>query len=248
MNPYLEQDRVWHDFHERAIPVIAEQVGSQVDPHYVVRIDEHVYIKELADDRERLAGRSDVLVSKPSGGNRGGAAVLEPPALVELPAVDVERLSFVEIRDRDSWELVTVLELLSPSNKFAGPDREQYLAKRSRLLSAPVHLVEIDMLRGGPRLPFRGLPDCDYYLMVSRVEQRPRAGVWPVKLREPLPEVPVPLRAPDGDARLDLQAVLHRVYDAARYQTYIYRGQPQPRLSSEDWNWARQFVPGETPN
>jgi hypothetical protein len=231
MNPYLEQDRVWHDFHERAIPVIAEQVGSQVDPRYVVRIDEHVYIKELPQEEKRLAGRS------------GSTALLEPPVLVELPAVDIERLSYVEVRDRDSWELVTVVELLSPSNKAAGPDREQYLTKRALLLSSPVHLVEIDLLRGGPRLPFRDLPECEYYLMVSRMEHRPHAEIWPVRLRKRLPAVPIPLRAPDGDAQLDMQEVLHRVYDAARYQTYIYLGQPQPRLGGEDVTWARQFVP-----
>ena len=43
-----------------------------------------------------------------------------------------------------------MIELLSPANKTPGPDREQYLAKRMELLNGPVHLVEIDLLRGGP--------------------------------------------------------------------------------------------------
>jgi hypothetical protein len=203
MNPYLEQDRVWHDFHQRFIPATADALGRQVDPRYVVRIDEHVYIRELPE----------------------------------------ELLSYVEVRDRDNWQLVTVIELLSPSNKVRGDDREQYLAKRSQLLSSPVHFVEIDLLRGAPRLPLRNMPECSYYAMVSRVEQRPRAGVWPVRLSERLPVIPVPVRAPDADARLDLQGVLHRVYDAARYQTYIYLTEPQPRLSPEDAGWARQYIP-----
>jgi hypothetical protein len=59
-----------------------------------------------------------------------------------------------------------------------------------------------------------------------------------------LPPVPVPLRPPHADVQLDLQGLLHRIYDAAGYEDYIYRGQPQPHLSTEDATWARQFVPG----
>ncbi|MGH7224123.1 MAG: DUF4058 family protein, partial [Gemmataceae bacterium] len=158
-------------------------------------------------------------------------------------AIDVERLSFVEIRDRRDRQLVTVLELLSPSNKRQGPDREQYLAKRRQFLAGNVHLVEIDLLRGGPRMPVEDLPDCDYCIMVSRVEKRPDVGIWPVRLRERLPVIPIPLRAPDADARLDLQEALHHLYDAAGYEDYIYTGASQPPLHPDDAAWARQFLP-----
>jgi hypothetical protein len=79
--------------------------------------------------------------------------------------------------------------------------------------------------------------------MVSRSESRPDVGLWPIHLREPLPTVPVPLRAPDPDAHLDLQALLHRVYDAAEYESDIYDTPPHHRLSAEDNAWAQAFVP-----
>ena len=82
-----------------------------------------------------------------------------------------------------------------------------------------------------------------YCVFVSRAANRPRAGVWPVRLRDPLPEIPVPLRAGEPEARLDLRAALDRVYDAARYHLYVYNGTPRPRLSAEDEAWARQFLP-----
>ena len=41
---------------------------------------------------------------------------------------------------------MTVIELLSPTNKYAGPHREQYLGKRKELLQSR-HLVELDLLR-----------------------------------------------------------------------------------------------------
>jgi hypothetical protein len=213
MNPYLEQERAWNDFHESFMPAARDAISVQVRPHFIAKINEHLFIHEA-------------------------------PATVRLPPVDTERLSFIEIRDRDDWQLVTVIELLSPSNKYAGPDREQYLAKCRELLASAVHFVEIDLLRGGPRMPIEDLPACDYCVLVSRVEARPEAGLWPNRLCERLPVVPIPLRRPHADAQLDLQQVLHRVYDAAGYEDYIYRGQPQPQLNAEDAAWAQQIVIG----
>ena len=83
-------------------------------------------------------------------------------------------------------------------------------------------------------MPFVDLPPCDYYAMVSRVEHRPKAQLWPVRLRDQLPVIPIPLREPDPDLRLDLQEVLHRVYDAAGYVKYIYDSEPVPHLAPED--------------
>jgi hypothetical protein len=169
-------------------------------------------------------------------------AAISAPAEVRLPQVDFERISYLEIRDREDWRLVTVIELLSPANKCAGPDREQYLAKRAQLLHSTVHFVELDLLRGGPRMPLQNLPDCDYYALVSRVEKRPTAELWPVRLREPMPVIPIPLASSYPDARLDLQEIIHRVHDAAGYQHYVYRHEPEPRLAREDMEWARQCL------
>ncbi len=245
MNPYLEQESVWHDFHENFLPVAREILSAQVLPRYFVKIDEHMYVHELGQEERRLAGRGDFWVAPltPERGSGGTTELLEAPGEVGIPQIDVEGQSFLEIRDRDSRQLITVVELLSPPNKYRGPDREQYLAKTRQLLQSNVHFVEIDLLRGGPRMPWRDLPACDYCVVVSRAERRPKAGVWPIRLRDRLPIVPVPLRQGDPDARLDLQEVLNRVYDAAGYHYYVYTDDPVPRLSPEDAAWARQFLP-----
>jgi hypothetical protein len=218
MNPYLEQDDAWHDFHERFLPVAAELVAAQVDPRYVVKIDEHVSVHELSAEQRGFLGRADV-------------------------AVTVGQ-SYLEVRDRHTRKVVTVIELLSPANKLPGPDREQYLAKRLRFLHSAVHFVEIDLLRGGDRLPPADGTACAYCVLVSRMQERPEAGLWPIGLRDRLPVIPIPLSSPDPDARLDLQEVIHRVYDAAHYGTYIYAAEPNPPLSAEDAAWARGLVPG----
>ena len=227
MNPYLEQEDVWQDFHQSFLPLARAALSEQVRPAFLVKIEEYLFIHELPDEERRYLGRTDAAVTRGQPEASTQAAVLEAPAFGRIvPVVDIERHSFLEVRDRRDRELVAVIELLSPSNKRAGPDREQYLAKRRQLFASPVHVIEIDLLRGGPRLPLEDLPDCDYYALVSRAEQRPRVGIWPLRLRDPLPVLPVPLRAPHPDARLDLQAMLHRLYDEAGYQDYIYTGAP----------------------
>jgi len=105
------------------------------------------------------------------------------------------------------------------------------------------HLVEIDLRRGGTRPTPPDLPACDYYVLVSRYEQRPKPVFLPLRLRQCLPVVRIPLLPPDPDVSLDLQAVLQRAYDAADYGKYIYGETPQPPLSDEDLAWARQFFP-----
>jgi hypothetical protein len=243
MNPYLERATAWDSFHPQFIASAMAHLAAQLRPEYVVRIENRVYIHEPSAE-ERFLGRTDAGIVRPPSAGNGGAAVIAAPARVTiLNAVDVQRIGYLTIRDRDGNDLITVLELLSPANKYAGPDREQYLGKRNELLRSRAHFIEIDLLRGGPRMPPSELPTCDYCAIVSRVEERPEAGVWPWRVRDPLPVLPVPLRAPDPDATLDLKAVVDRVYDEGRYANYIYGGPPEPRLAPDDVAWAAPFLP-----
>jgi hypothetical protein len=155
----------------------------------------------------------------------------------------VERLSYLEIRDRRNRQLITVIELLSPANKRPGRYRDQYLTKQTELLSSTANLVEIDLLRGGPRMPWLDMPACDYCVVISRVEERPQAGIWPIGLRERMPVVQVPLRTGDSPATLDLQAILNHIYDAAGYELYIYQSEPDPPPSPKDAAWVKALLP-----
>ena len=82
----------------------------------------------------------------------------------------------------------------------------------------------------------------DLGVVLSRAERRPNVSLWPLRLRDPLPVIPVPLRAPDPDVRLDLREVLDRVYDFAGYADYIYSFTPQPPLHPEDARWAEALA------
>jgi hypothetical protein len=246
MNPHLERETAWHDFHERFLIVGAAIIGAQVRPDYLVRVDDHIFVHEPLEQSRRLVGRADVKIASTQRTHRspGSTAVLESPARIRVPAADETREVYLEIRDRLSREVVTIIELLSPANKKKGSeDRAQYVAKRQLILKSETHLVEIDLLRGGEPMPDEDRPDCCYSVLVSRAEERPEAEFWPLGLRDRLPVIPIPLRAPHQDATLDLQALLDRVYDEAGYEYDVYDGPPQPPLSPDDEAWARKFVP-----
>jgi len=239
MNPYLEA--IWHDFRKRFLPAAAAYLVPQIRPKYIVSIDENVYLHDIPPDERRLLGRPDLSVIRGEGAptRSGGVGVLGAPAHALLPAQDAESLSYLKILDREGRDLVAVIELLSPTNKRARNHRAQYLSKRSHLLQGPAHLVEIDLLRAGEPTPADDRPPCMYSVLVSRADSRPEADFWPFGLRDPLPTIPVPLRVGDPDARLDLRAVLDRIYDESGYDDYLYSHEPDPPLAQDDAAWAR---------
>src|SRR3954454_20408783 len=229
MNPYFEQAAHWQDFHTEFLTSLRRQLAPRIGPKYIVQLEEHIYIHDQPPEPRRPLGRADLSVARTETGPADPPAlgVLEAPAEVLLPAQDLERVPFLEVRDRRGRGVVSVIELLSPSNKRPGEDREQYLARRRELLRSPAHLVEIDLLRGWTPMPAEGRPEGDYSVLVSRAERRPAADFWPIRLRDRLPEIPIPLRSPDEDGRVDLQDVLHRAHDGPGYENFIYASPPE---------------------
>ena len=245
MDPYLEQDVIWHDFHERFLPAAAAQISAQVLPRYIVLIDETVYLQDIETEQNGPVGRPDLLVARgPEKAAFLGAdtGVLEAPVHVRVPEVEQERESFLKICDRGNRQVIAVVELLSPTNKRRGENRRRYLAKRADLLNGPAHLVEIDLLRGGPPMPAEDRPECVYSVLVSRAGYRLDAGFWPIGLRDTLPTIPVPLVVGEPDARLDFRAVIDRVYDEAGYRYFVYDGVVEPALAGSDLDWADQII------
>lgn len=159
-------------------------------------------------------------------------------------SVDLEipfRLSCVEVREVNTMQLVTAIEILSPVNKRPGHDAyEGYQRKRRELLRSQAHLLEIDLLRSGTRPPLRqAVPTAPYYVVLSRVNLRPRVDVWPIQLWEPLPRVPIPLLDPDPDAAIDFGAIVAEVYKRGAYAALIdYRKSPPlPAFEQVDQVW-----------
>ena len=245
MNPYFEQKSDWPDFHYNFIARMQEALSKQLGEHYFVKAEERLILRERSAEEREFFGRADTgIVKGPTRQKtKSPESVITAPIQLRLPAIDVEKHRSLEIRDMDDQRLVTVIEVLSPSNKSSGADHDDYISKRRQVLRSQTHFVEIDLRRGGKRPPTPKLPKCDYYVLMSRFEDRPEVGVWPIGLRDSLPNIPIPLLQPDPDIILDLKAVLDHTYDAIGFAHRIYFHQPDPPLSSEDVQWAKQFLP-----
>jgi hypothetical protein len=162
---------------------------------------------------------------------------------IPLTILEGPRESYIEILYQPDRSLIAVLELLSPANKEQ-PGRTEYLAKRRALVYQNVHLVELDLLVGGRRLPMEEpLPPADYYYFLARAEQRPDCQVYHWTLRQPLPKLPVPLRPPDADIQIDLGAVFTTAYERGRFQRRLnYQGPLPSFLGDADKAWAQAIL------
>ena len=229
----LEEAGLWPDFHSKFINYWQESLAESLPREYEARVGEQVNLYEYEEPIRRFGPDVAVLVRPGESPFRraastthdsGGVALLEP---VTVPLAEIHeevRQPFLEIIHRPDRSLVTVLELLSPSNK-AEPGRARYLAKRRSLLESPVHLVELDLLQGGRRLPFGApLPVGDFYCMISRLELRYDCLVYAGRYGEAFPHWPVPLRAPDPDVSLDYQALFELTFTRGRYERSLERG------------------------
>lgn len=152
------------------------------------------------------------------------------------------RQRYLEIRDGRNHAVVAVIEVLSPTNKTAGTaGREAFLRKRREPMAAPVHWIEIDLLRAGERPPeVSGLSD--YYALLKRAEATDEFAVWYLNLRDSLPVIAVPLTADHPDAVLDLQEAFTRTYARFYAERLDYHDTPPPprcRPADDAWLHAR---------
>lgn len=248
MNPYLEAAVVWREVHSRLIVALANDLGARLRPKYYAAIETRTYLEDESDGV--LVGVPDALVY---------AAVAPPPAATRLTAVEIPQPQtvrlvepiavkerFLEVRLVKTHEVIVAIEVLSPKNK-RGDGRVSYLKKRQALLASQTHFVEIDLLRSFQPMPLMGVQGIwDYRLLVSEATQRPQAELYGFNLRDHIPGFGLPLKPEDLPLRVDLQPLLHQVYDEGNFDLRLDYAQPvpDPPLSEGDRGWVQQCLNG----
>jgi hypothetical protein len=244
MDPYLEGS-LWLSFHGPLCVTIAQDLNEQLRPKYVAVTPERLVIDDIEDISISATVYPDVslLEARPSSDIAISSSKLSAPLQMTTVMPSRRKQMSIEVRDVENRRLVTAIELLSPSNKD-GRGRKECIRRRNRYLKSRVHLMEIDLLRAGTRVPMRSaLPSVDYFVFLSRVGKRPLTEVWPVGLPERLPTLPVPLLKPDNDSPLDLQSALMKTYDRGSFDLLIdYRRSPNVPLRSEQSPWAAEVL------
>jgi hypothetical protein len=265
MDPYLEAPHIWPDLDDALATEIRNDLNQTLPTPYYARLEMRPELGIIEERGVRQRIIPDITVIRhprpaPSP-DAGGLAVLtqsrrEVSKFIEYEVLtDAIRHHFVGIRDStQAHKLITLLEIVSPSNKRAGPDREAYEAKQREVLKSDANLIELDLLRGGRRIlpeptldaliqALKPLPA--YVVLVNRAWRRDRGAaafqVFPVSLREWLPCISVPLKEDETEVLLDLQIVFNRAYNGGPYRrgAVDYAGAPpDPLLTLEDAAWA----------
>ena len=240
MDPYLERPGSWQNVHVTLISALRAELQPLVRPRYWVTVEARIY--ELLPGDDLLVGLPDVTVvpiGKTTAPVSTGGVATSPAVdvVVPLPFSVTER--YLEVRDVGTGEVVTVVEVLSPTNKLAGAGRDAYLEKRRQVLSTGTNLVEIDLLRQGQRMPLLQAPSDYHYSVLIASSRKARAKLHHWNVTDAAPVIPFPLREGEESVPLDLGRVLSRAYDEGSYDLALnYRQPPTPPLSPEDEAWA----------
>jgi len=246
MDPYLEQRGVWEQVHTGLIVGIQHFLTPLLRPRYHVAIELRTYLSVLPPNDQRV-GIPDALVIA-SEGTASPSAPVDVAATPEagiLPMPEEVHERFLEIRTVGTREVVTIIEILSPSNKLSKDGRAQYERKRLQVLASLTNLVEIDLLRAGEPFAMQAPRRTDYRIVVSRSVQRPRAELYLFNVRQPIPDFPIPLRPGESEPVLPLNKLLHTLYDEGGYDLVVdYSQPPDPPLPANDVEWARDVVAG----
>mgnify|MGYP002382155108 FL=1 len=208
MDPYLEDPQVWPDFHDALASEIRKALNADLPAPYYARLEMRPEVGIVDEGvRQRIVPDVAVVRHRPMPMREQAAvAVLDPPETrvsrsyeIAVPT-DPIRHHFVEIRDPTrGHQLVTLIEILSPSNKRPGPDQLAYRRKQDEVLCSDVNLIELDLLRAGDRLrPRRELelwleqhePAASYVVWINRSWSRDRHEAFPIALSDRLPIVP----------------------------------------------------------
>jgi Protein of unknown function (DUF4058) len=247
MNPYLENSVFWAELHHRLITAIADNIELNIPPQYRVAIEQRTYLSDNSDSV--LVGIPDVTIFCQKAASQQHSLDNKQISTSEgitvmMPIPENVTESYLEIREVSTGFVVTTIEILSPKNKRQGEGRKAYELKRKQVLASLSHLVEIDLLRSGKPMPILGeITPTDYHILVSRSELRPRAKLYGFNVREPIPTFALPLQSEDTEPILDLQSLLHGIYNRARYYLTIdYNQEPIPPFKPEDVVWSDMLL------
>lgn len=262
MDPYLERPGLWHGVHNRLIAALADLLGPLLRPRYFVAVEERSYLADplaigfTTVPDVGVLGPYAAPPLLPAGQVTGTRASTVEPLLIELPMPEPVRETYLEIQDvagepdAGLWmkstdgdiNVVTLVEILSPWNKSSREGRVQYQRKRLEVLNSYTNLVEIDLLRAGQRIT-QTQHDAHYTILVSPAPLRPRAQFYPFTVREAIPAFHLPLQDSDDWPLIDLNALLHDLYDRAAYDLRIdYRSEPLPPFEGPDAQWIDELL------
>lgn len=264
MDPWLESPYIWGDLHQAFAGAMRGYLKRALPKPFYARTDSRPEIGIVTDEDEisRHIGPDIAVARRP--GRRTGIKTIPPVRAVTADSIEIVvsnepgKHVYVEIRDSSrEHQLVTLIEIVSPSNKRKGKDRRSYLRKQREVLATKANLVEIDLLRAGKRLFASTALETmlaavakrvDYVVLISRGwnrdDLRSAFEVFPISIKEMLPCIPLPLTEDRPEIPVDLQRLLDEAYDSGPYTegAVDYDDPPDPPLPPEFVRWGQECL------
>ena len=228
MNPYLERRDIWPDFHFSLVAGLANALGPRLPHNYRVDLKQRIEYEQPVDQPSQMPED-------------------DGPIRVRMPrGIKVLWLRVETVPDQ---ELVTVVEVLSHTNKAPGRERLRYERKREVIVGSRANLVEIDLLRRWEPMPLETPPpSSDYRILVCRSLESPGALLYPFVVRQRIPKFTLPLLSEDEAyaPEVDLGTIVDRLHHTARYnlETRYDAPPPEPAFALEVRDWVRERVAG----
>jgi hypothetical protein len=214
MDPYLEDDKLWPDFHKALVAALYQALQPNLGDRYRARVGQRHYVTEQAlftsvirdehheefiEVRQRCDGRLVTLLDVVSPANK---------------TLSAARTAYLEKRQEAKGAGASLVEI---DLILQGQPTLEYSRD--------------------------GLPDWDYAVTVTRCTQPERYEIYTATLQKKLPRFRLPLAADDRDSVLDLQTVFNRCYDQAGFAAKIdYGCDPVTALADDDRKWLGDWL------
>ena len=232
----VEQYGLWSVFHKHLIVELFTSLRAELGDAYWVDMETEILLVPRPSGPARPVA-PDANVSRIEHGRSSQeASIAATPALLEVDEpigefeqswIEVRRRDWPDLDDRLGSRVVSVIEVLSPSNKglFGERDLRKFLGKRRDYLLSTVSYLEIDLLVAGTRdlpSPVEKLAEHPSIAWSSQVQERSRHyWAWGWQQNDPLPSVVLPLDYPRVRS-VDLRGYYQRAYETNQWTSRLH--------------------------
>ncbi len=244
MNPYFEAK--WPDVHATMIVHMREHLRRQMPQGLYVGVELGTQILKNSRDEKPKVPDAAIWKLKEDSPTLQEPPNAASPTIAETLAPQVRRLA---IRDLDG-ELLTVIELLSPSNKH-GAGAVVHQRKRLGLIESGINLVEVDLARQwglavaqfeeddvAARLASEAGDLPPHAVVVFRASTPNVRELYGIRYPVTLPSIRVPVSPEHHDIWLNLQELAVTAHREGQFDLVTrYANDPEPPLSKEDNVW-----------
>lgn len=175
IDPWAEDAHYFHQIHGTMISNLLDQIQEDLMVRgYVAGREASLQIVAKRDPDIFVEDANPIRNESPRLSYSAIAAQLEVETGTAIIDEDIE-LDAIRVYDSDSGQLVTVVEIISPSNKSDYLRIERYREQRSRLfLSQGINVVEIDPIRSVQHLIYNKiLKSFSYHIAIFLPEDGP---------------------------------------------------------------------------